>query len=373
MPRALLLLVPALCAIAEGDRTVVSNDFNFQISCPDSIDWVVDALEADKPTKARFRTYFADSEPPADAVVELLVAGVHPSFEKVTLKKLVEHWKDGYESQIKDVRDRTETETTLGGEPAYEVDLKGETAEGTLHRTYTLARMGKVFYVLVVDRRNAAVGDKDLEAEVRNVRESFKFLRKEAPAADKGATPDAPGAKGGSGKKGAEKAPIDPKLLEEEKIVEPFWRFRCKKPKNFVREELTPAEKEIGVKLKFKAEHADGGRVLIYVYVETAQSARYTLEQLKENYLKAFKSDAPDTAKLLEEDNVYKGVPLSKSALMWYGVKVAKSLVKERWILADCKNDRQYQLRIYATSGGEGIYKKEIEEFLKSFVPFEKE
>lgn len=373
MHRALLLLVPALCAIAEGDRTVVSNDFNFQITCPDSIDWQVEPVDAKEPTKARFRTYFADSDPPADAVVQLLVAGVHPSFERLTLKKLAGHWKDGYESEIASVRDRTEMETTLGGEPAYEVDLKGETAYGAHHRTYTLARMGKAFYVLIVDRRNAAIGDKDLEAEVRSVRESFKFLRKEAPAADKEATADAPGAKGGAGRKGAEKAPVDPKLLEEEKIVEPFWRFRCKKPKNFVREELTAPEKDIGVKLKFKAEHADGARVLVYVYVETAQSARYTLDQLKENYLKAFKSDAPDTAKLLEEDNAYKGVPLSKSALMWYGVKVTKSLVKERWVLADCKNDRQYQIRVYATSGGEGVYKKEIEEFLKSFTPFEKE
>ena len=223
-----------------------------------------------------------------------------------------------------------------------------------------------------VDRRNAAIGDKDLGAEIQSVRDSFKFLRKEAPAADKEASADAPGAKGASGKKGAGQAPIDPKLLEEEKIVEPFWRFRCKKPRNFVREELTPSEKEIGVKLKMKAENPDGGRVLVYVYVETAQSARHTLDQLKESYLKAFRADAVDTAKVLEEDNAYKRVDLSKKAYMWYAVKVAKNLVKERWILADCKNDRQYQIRIYATSGGEGIFKKEIEQFLESFTPLEK-
>ena len=47
-------------------------------------------------------------------------------------------------------------------------------------------------------------------------------------------------------------------------------------------------------------------------------------------------------------------------------------VAKETWILADCKNDRQYQLRIYTHSGGDRVFKKQIAAFLKSFKVFKK-
>ena len=40
------------------------------------------------------------------------------------------------------------------------------------------------------------------------------------------------------------------------------------------------------------------------------------------------------------------------------------------WYMADCKNDRQYQIQIYMTGGtAEKLWKNQIDAFMKSFEP----
>ncbi len=363
----LLLLGGGFAPAGDSDRTITNEEFNFSVARPDSLDWETMPLntEANPHAKAHFRTFIADSEPPADADVQLLVKPLAVGQDKVTLKKIADNWRNAFEGHLTNLHDRTEQLGKFGGAECYETDLKGVGGEGVHHRSWLLARMGKYLYVYVVDRRHAAVGDESIESEIKTIRQSFRFLREEKPTGE-GGDGDAPVP--GAGPKKPAGDVIDPALLKQEKLNEDFWRFECIKPAGFVRDVLRDEDKSAHVKFRFTAKNPEGALCIIYLYIDTTASAKYTLEQLKASAIKYFTANS-ETAKIKTEEDNYKGVPMSKKALMWEAVKVGSAVIKEKWILADCKNDRQYQIRIYTISNGDQIFKDQIEAFLKSFKP----
>jgi len=67
-----------------------------------------------------------------------------------------------------------------------------------------------------------------------------------------------------------------------------------------------------------------------------------------------------------------KQFPLAKKAIKLVLIGRATTVNKETWYLADCENDRQYQLRIYTARGGDRAFGDALDEFVKSFTPKKK-
>ncbi|MGH7163077.1 MAG: hypothetical protein ACREID_06310 [Planctomycetota bacterium] len=377
MRAAPILLGLALAARAAPTEAVSSEELNFSIAAPDSIDWTAQTVDPKADVKAHFKTVFADTEPQAYGEVRLLVVPLSKNFVKLVAKELAVRWKEALEAHLENPRDRKEAEAKLGGQDAWETELQGDCGPGTHHRTWVITKMGAYAYLLVIDRTFKAIGDEDLEAEIKEVRDSFKFLREEKVQAHKEGSDEAPGDTGGgprNPKKAAGPA-IDPKLLEKEGIKDDFWRYKCVKPQGLLRAEMTEEEKGAqAVKLKLSGSKEGEGfasTLLIRVYADTETSKKYTLEQWAESYAKHFK-ESRKQAKEPEFDKKFK-FPLAKDVIKMDLVGRRNTVERESWILADCKNDRQYRIQIYAT-GPKGFeeFKKEIDQFVDSFHPFDK-
>ena len=65
-----------------------------------------------------------------------------------------------------------------------------------------------------------------------------------------------------------------------------------------------------------------------------------------------------------------KKFPMAKKAIRIDLTGRRNVTIKRTWILANCKNDRQYQIEIYLTgTQGTKVFGKTIEKFLKDFKP----
>lgn len=364
--RALLAILPLLAA---GVAPITDEKLNFSLSAPASDAWTPAEVDPAGEVKVHLRTEFADSDPTAYGEVRLLVRPLAKSQVKLGNDKIAAQWKDALEGHLENPRERTEKEFTVGGKPGWKVDLKGDWGPGTHHRSYILCKNGSNLYLFVIDRTYKAIGDEDVEKEISEILDSFKFLREEKIEASKqGGSEEAPEGIGG-GKK-PEEAKIDPKLLEREEIDGgDFWRFRCVKPAGFLSDALSDADKTAGVKYRFSA-RKDSSALTIYVYIDSLESRKYTIDQLSESAIKNFKATRKDPKEPVV-DKKFK-VKLAKDAFKVEMVGRRASVEKETWIFAECENERQYRIQMLSIGGADKKLQKEIEEFLKSFEPYKK-
>jgi len=344
---------------------------------PDSIDWeAMPPPENRQDCKVHLHTEFADTEPLSEADVYVFLTPMTKDFAYRSLDKIgIRYWKQAMEGHLSNPRQERESTDQLGGVDAYGRDVQGDYIAGVHQVTWSIAKNGKFIYTFMVQRSYKAVGDEDLDAEIKAIRESFKFLKIEKPvkheAAKKedvpAAAPDAGG--GGGDTKGPKE---DPEKLKEERIKETFWRFEAIKPEGLLAQKLDENEKKQGIKYKFMNDR-QGCRLLLRIYGQTDKSQTYTIEQLMQHKLDYWVKET--TQRLPDEiDKKYK-FPLAKDAVRLELVGRASSGVKIKriWILAECKNDRQYQLEIYITgASGEKVWQEQIEKFLKEFQPSKK-
>lgn len=363
----LIALLATAAAGLPGREPVSDEKFNFSISLPGSRDWK--AEKAENEVKAWFRTEFADSDPVAYADVRLIVQGLTRENAKMPLGQLAAKWKAPLEGHLEHPRDRKEGTGTMGGQECWTVDVKGDYEAGIHQRTWMLARMGVYSYLLIIDRCYRAVGDDQLEGEIQEIVGSFKFLKEiklEGGKASGGGDPP-PGAGGPGPPKDPNEPKIDPELLKEEKIDEDFWRFECVKPEGMIKEPVTETDNKAGIKAKFSA-RKEGSGIYIWIYADTEQGKKHTLEQLCESNNKHF-AESRKAAKEPLFDRKYK-VPLAKDCFKVDLIGRRVTTEFETWIYAECENERQYRIQILTTgTTSRDLFKVQIEKFLKSFTP----
>ena len=248
------LLVVAPFAASEDAGVFKSEEYNFEIRRPRfSVDWTFEKISEENAKNGRrvhLRTVFADTDPLASADIILSVTPLPRADARKSLDKIAKRWAPYMEAHLANPRGRTETAGKWGEVENYGVDVKGDFEAGIHRRTWYIARNGKFMYLIYIDRAYHAVGDEDLDEEIKEILGSFKFLRVEKVEADKkakGGVPDAVGGAGGS----AAKDVVDPELLKKETFREPFWRFSCVKPKGLLTRKLTDTDKKRDTKFWF--------------------------------------------------------------------------------------------------------------------------
>jgi hypothetical protein len=382
LPLVLLALGRAAGADKWDEPFVVRDEeHNFEIRTPaDCVNW--DAIDPDpaKPqVRALFRSVFADTEPLSYADVYVMVTPTPKGYAKMPLEKVAEKWEGSMLAHLQNPRDRKTSAGKLGqGDKTvdcYTIDVQGDYLAGIHQVTWTLALNGKFIYSLYVMRAYQAVGDEEMEAEIAEIRKSFQFLRVEAPKEEKGAKKDAPVAPGAGNAPESKEEQIDPELVKEEQISQPFWRFECVKPEGLLNipvDQHTDAEKKNDMKLKFQREKT-GTRCVIRVYAQTDKARRYTVQQLTDSKIKFFKQTYE--GKQFKEpviDPKYE-FPLADQAVRIELVGRRLTTEYTFWYISDCKNERQYQIEIYMTGGDAlNIWKGTVDRFIAGFKPLKK-
>jgi hypothetical protein len=375
--RALLLAALLAPGASADDKSIRDETSNFEMAIPPDKagDWDRVALDdKQKGLKAHFRTEFTDTEPLATAEVQVILSPLKKDHATRSLEAIATQWSSAMEGAVTNPRDVTEGKTTLGGPEAYFRDVKGDLAAdgGPVHVTWHITRNGKFLYVFYVVRRYKAVGDESLEAEIARIRDSFKFLKIEEVKAD----PKAKGDGGPVGPAGAgEVKGPDPELLVRAERKIDHWRVKYVKPEGLV--ETAPDkfdESEVANHMIAKfTRTGDQTYILIRIYAQLEKTQKYTIEQLAENCVKNFKQKYNEkNRKEPEIEKDYKKFPLAKDAISMK--LIGRRTVPEitLWYIAQCKNDRQYQLEIYMTGAeGEKIWKNQVEDFMKGFKPLD--
>jgi len=184
LPFLILALGAAALRAAPGDEegVVRSAEYNFEIRTPpDSMDWdVMPVTEANKKQGcvAHLRTFYADADPPAGCDVYIWVRSLSKEDSRMGVKFVANRWRDGLEGQLEHRRDRVESASKFGGADAWECDVKGDDIQvgSTSRMHWILAMNGKYLYCYTEYRTHQAVTDPDLDAELKTIRASFKFL-----------------------------------------------------------------------------------------------------------------------------------------------------------------------------------------------------
>jgi hypothetical protein len=171
---------------------------------------------------------------------------------------------------------------------------------------------------------------------------------------------------------GGESGP-DPTKLARQAMELDFWKLKLLKPEGLTStdpEELTQGEKDNNIRARFNG-RADQTSLTIWVYAQAESTQRYTIEQLAERALKSWQDDATYKQRLEPEvDKSFKDFPMTKEGLRMKLVGRRAVIDTNIWMFMQCKNERQYQIRIYYSGGtGETVWKKQIEDFLKNFKP----
>ena len=371
---ALLLALVLGARVVRAESVTERNEkFNFEISTPSNEDWEFKPLDESKNpnVKARLMTWYADTEPQATAQVELHVMPLSRTDMRFSYEKQIERWKESLEGFLGNPRDRVAGLVQIAGVEGYKVDVKGDYLAGIHQITYYVARNGKLQYLLYVTRNYDAVGDEWLEEEIQEIVTSFKFITIEKPEVDAKAKGDAvPDAGSGQGGPTPKEKEIDPELLAIKRYDLNFWRFKCVKPEGLLEMELSDTEKQQGIKLKFQNDK-DFSRLMIRIWADTDKNARFTLEKLLETRIDEFKQY--DNVKQMLDPEIDKrfDLPMKKDAIRLDMTGRSTMRLHRTWILADCRNERQYQLEIYLSgSNGEQVWGRAIEEFLKDFEPY---
>jgi hypothetical protein len=374
-----LLLLPSML-FAGKDSLVKDEEYNFEISMPpNSIDWVKFPLSEDKSkayVRAHFQTEYADTDPPSTCDVQLMVVALSKLWARQSLDRIAMQWQPMMEGSLSNTRDLKEGKKKIGGQEFYYRDVKGEYIAGVGHVTWYLGRMGNYLYTIHVLRTYKAVNDDMLEEEVQDIIDSFKYLKViEVKAHKKGGSKGKPPEVGGGAAGGGATDRVDPEKIKREKVTLSHWRLELVKPKEMLNidpHEFSKSEKANNVIAKFNR-RVKQSFVEIRVYAQSAQSQKYTLDQLFKSTLDFWKKTYKEKQRLEPEiDEKYK-FPMAKKAIK--ARLVGRRTVPETytWIFAQCKNDRQYRISIYTTGAtGEKIWKAQIDDFLKNIKPLKK-
>ncbi|MEE8105500.1 MAG: hypothetical protein V3T86_08215 [Planctomycetota bacterium] len=362
-----------------GDNVVILEDLNFKIAIPpDSMDWNMEEVgEAQKRAGclAHFSTIFAEFDNGSQADVWVYAYPMTDFDARKKLDQIIAKWQNVFEGSIENVHDRKSEMIKVGKDDrvqdALVTSVKGIRVTFQLHRSYLVTRMGRHMYFIVIDRFMKAIGDDDLEEELNWIIGSFDFLKKEKLQKHKDGKKSQKKAKriGGVAKDSSDD--IDPKLLLSRVIEDDFWKFKCVKPEGLVEQKPDKNDLARGVRYKFMRNNRSG-YVLVEISVQTKKKARYTIEKLADQAAKVFTERQKKAKEPVIDAKYKKHFPLAKKAIKLELVGRTTSVNKETWYFAQCENDRQYTLRIYANRGGDRAFADELEEFVKSFTPKKK-
>jgi hypothetical protein len=336
------LLVSVTLAAPAGGGTVRDEELNFEISLPKELDWERRAVAPKSAWKAHFWTFFNAAQTASEANVMLMVSRSKP---KESLKEAAERLRATLEHAVTKTASRRTTEAKLDAEPCVVVDVVGEGAPTRFHLTWRVARRGGRLYVLFARRTNEAIGDAGVEEEIARIVGTFRFLR---PAEPPPAKPPPP----------APEAPVPRKAYRLT-----HWRLECVKPAGL--REVPPEEldRANGVILRFEGQ-AEQSRCLVRIYARLRSSSRrVALDKLARIKIERFEKNH---AKRLEPVTAPWKLPLARKALRLE--LTAKKLTPEvtRWFLADCRNDRRYEIEIITTGQAWGA---QVAELLAGFRP----
>jgi hypothetical protein len=172
--------------------------------------------------------------------------------------------------------------------------------------------------------------------------------------------------------RGGERGPA-PTTLARQALEPDFCKLKLLKPDGHTSPdpvELTQGDMYNNIRARYNG-GADQTSLTIWVYAQAESTQRYTIEQLAERALKSWQDDATYKQRLEPEvDKSFKDFPMTKEGLRMKLVGRRAVIDTNIWMFMQCKNERQYQIRIYYSGGtGETVWKKQIEDFLKNFKP----
>jgi len=337
--RLVLLLLPAVAAAGE-----------FELTLPAGDDWEARKPDGDA-TRAYYATEFAESNPTAVAEVRVMTYALGGDLMDQSLEAIAREWAPIIESGFKEPKSIQDGVAKLGDRDAWFRDVRTDTTRFTWH----LARAGKVLFVFHVIRTNKACDDADLEEEIAAMRATFRFLVKEEQ--------DAPGP--------PKPPPVEEKDEPRATLKFDHWRFECVKPEGLVNvppERHDDSERKSGVVAKFQRKTGQS-LIMVRIYAQTKSAQRFTLDQLAEQKLKRFEETYEKGKRQPpKRDDAHK-FPMAEQAILLELVGRRTTTETTRWILAQCKNDRQYQIEIYVTGGDENRWSAQIRDLLAGFRP----
>jgi hypothetical protein len=347
--RSLLALLLLTALAAAGDPLA------FEMTPAEDWDARTPELET---VKAHLHTEFAGSNPLAEADVRVMVVPLSSAQEKKSLDAIAHDWASILETDFKDPAKVDEGASKLGTADAWVRDVRSDWAR----LTWYLARSGKRLYIFHVLRTYKAVDDADLTREIDAMRASFRC--KQEPEA-----PDNP--QEGEKTPPKPKEEIPPEKLARKKLSFGLWRFECVKPEGLVEtppSDFTDSERANNVVAKFQR-RGEQTLIMIRIYAQTTAARKFTLEQLADQKLKRFEETYEEKLRLPPvRDELWKP-PLVKHAIRLVLTGKARTTQTTRWFLAECKNDRQYQIEIYVSDASPDAWSQEIKDLLDSFRP----
>jgi hypothetical protein len=336
------LLVSVTLAAPGSGRTVRDEELNFEVTLPKELDWERRTVKPESDWKAHFETYDADAREAWRADVQLLVRRSKP---KASLKEEAQGLRPRLEQALLKTSSRRTTEAKLNGEPCLVVDVVGEGAATRFHLTWRIARCGPWLYVLFARRTNKAIGDAVLEKEIARILGTFRFLRPAAPPP-------------------AKPPPAEPAAPAPRKAYRlAHWRLDCVKPAGLREVPPEPLDKANGVILRFEGQ-AEQSRCLVRIYARLQKSSRrVSLDKLARSKIERFeKADArrrdPVTARWKP--------PLARKGIRLELIALRLTPQVTRWYLADCRNDRQYEIEVITTGQA---WEAHVAELLAEFRP----
>ncbi|MHC4579619.1 MAG: hypothetical protein ACYTED_19715 [Planctomycetota bacterium] len=342
------VVILGLLAAAGLAGAVRSQTFRFEIS--PAADWETLPLKPKTAVQAHFHTYFEEA-PRSTADVQLMVI---PDRTQRSLEELTRAFRASMEKGLTNLHDRTARGEKLGGEPCRVVDVRGDRGRDHHHLTWLVTRRGEHLYLFFVRRTNQAIGDADVEAEIRAIRASFRFLRAPPPAADPSAPKPPP-------RDGRDAAALKCKPFQLR-----HWRLACVKPAGL--REVVPddLDKANDVVLRFEG-RKEQSSCLVRIYAQARHHARHlSLKELVEQKKKRFELDYP---RRLEPE-----VEPWKPPLGRHGVRLRLTGLRGTpetltWYLAECRNDRQYQIEILVRGAAQGAWSPQVADLLAGFRP----
>jgi len=377
-----LLLVAGAASVLNAEpesKTFTSKEYNFEISMPpESIDWEWVKLSKDDRNAGcvvRMETIWKAADTPSTSTVSVFATKASRPLAKKSAESIAKMWGENFEASMENPRDRkAETMKLAAGDgktvEAWSNDVLGNNKlDASIWRLrYILAKNGKYIYTIMIQRTGRLVDDEDLDEELAQIIQSFKFHSVQRTRAHKEAKKgDAPRAGGSGGASG-----IDPEKVKREKIELDFWRLHCVKPQGLERidpKTFSDHEKHYNLVLKFKGSKPQTD-LWIRVYVKSTKgSGSYSIDQLVKSRIKEFEKTYDENRRQPPEVNRWR-VRGAKKAVHLRTVGRRKVVEVKNVYFMDHRNDRQYTIEMYTTGGtGSGPWKDVMEEFLEHFEP----
>jgi hypothetical protein len=312
------------CALFLLSVAAAAADFELP---PKGDDW-----EALKPDHEGVRTLLRTEFPGNEGYAEVRVM-TYPLSEAIaarTLEAVAHDWATAMEELFPEPRTVAEGKATLGDREAFCRDVRAQPGRLTWH----VARAGKLLFVFHVIRTGRAVDDADLEEEIASMRSAFRFLVKEeaAPPKDPARPPKPP--------------PVEPEPAK--KLEFAHWRFECVKPLGLAlipEEKFDKPERDAGVVAKFEAKR-EQALILVRIYAQSRTAQRFTIDELADQKIKRFEETFAEGKRQPPVRDGACKFPMAERAIRLELSGRKAAVQNTLWLLAQCKNDRQYQIEI---------------------------